>query len=991
MAHWRKTGGIVFLVVLAAAAIALAPGLSKRFAKNQSTHNGSVRDAARPEAGGGSGEAGRLEAGAPKDGAAKDLRWGNALNSAAFDGKGFFERGVSAKFLNSIEPKLRAYVVQLNSRYFLPLGLDDAAAKELFGERTEKDAGLKTVYMQFLQHPDDAQRAQLKAAGVELLAYKSNYAWTARGTEDDLLAAANLPFVRTLAQIDPRDKLHVLVYLEQTPAYAQTPAGDARFTLLAQPGVSAAAMQAAVASAPGLAQATVTPQTPSVLGPTFEVTARANQALALAALDHTAFIQYISPPVAPRDVTTDTSSNIGPVRDFGPKLDGTGVTVAVREIGKPESHVDFINRVTFVDNDGDTTTQDVPQHATAVTGQIASSGVNQPAAKGVAPNCQVLIYSLMDGAFATADVVDAAKKGSRVSNHSYGPVGPGGGVLPVYGDYEVDSANWDGAIHDNNLLCFFAGNEESDAANVKHIDFFVGMKNGLCIEASSAQAMAGPPSADGSAFFAKYGPMNDGRVKPDLVAFGDNVTLDTGINGTISNTGTSFSTPACTGVATLVFQHYKTVFGSEPSAAAAKALLCETAADLGQPGPDYIYGFGIVDASAAINLIDSGSGGGASPFVEGTVNNGATQSFALTIPPNTQNLKATLCWMDTPGDPSAAKALVNDLDLLLIDPNGTQHFPYSLDPNNPTNAATNSGPNTVDPIEQTIIQNPIAGTWTVKIIGTSIPGGSQAYAFCSNTILSRPLIAFAQASPTQGTAPLDVTFSAAGSVGNIASYNWNFGDGTTGTGIEITHTYKTVGSYTASLVIVDIGGKSAKPNNTITITVGKPTIQVFPYKAVGKVNLNKSSACELDASMIVTSLVSTAQQARDAIANGVYEGKQYTVSVGLIDPNTGQAVPQALQTFLVDRHASDLEKSEQFKINLQKGMLQIKLKTHPNPANPAVPIRDMAQVFKGLGIDGSVTSPYTFTMRVTVETDDVIYQADFQLTYTGKNGSGTVK
>ena len=59
-----------------------------------------------------------------------------------------------------------------------------------------------------------------------------------------------------------------------------------------------------------------------------------------------------------------------------------------------------------------------------------------------------------------------------------------------------------------------------------------------------------------------------------------------------------------TGAAALVFEHYKAVVGREPSAALAKALLCNSATDLGQPGPDAIYGFGILNAKEAIATID---------------------------------------------------------------------------------------------------------------------------------------------------------------------------------------------------------------------------------------------------------------------------------------------------------------------------------------------------------------------------------------------------
>lgn len=76
-----------------------------------------------------------------------------------------------------------------------------------------------------------------------------------------------------------------------------------------------------------------------------------------------------------------------------------------------------------------------------------------------------------------------------------------------------------------------------------------------------------------------------------------------------------------------------------------------------------------------------------------------------------------------------------------------------------------------------------------------------------------------------GTAPLTVSFSGASSTdsdGNIASWNWTFGDGGTGSGGAVNHVYSTPGSYTATLRVVDNGGMSAAAS--ATVTVGTPLV-----------------------------------------------------------------------------------------------------------------------------------------------------------------------
>lgn len=76
------------------------------------------------------------------------------------------------------------------------------------------------------------------------------------------------------------------------------------------------------------------------------------------------------------------------------------------------------------------------------------------------------------------------------------------------------------------------------------------------------------------------------------------------------------------------------------------------------------------------------------------------------------------------------------------------------------------------------------------------------------------------ASPTSGVAPLKVTFDASGSSdpdGSIASYSWDFGDGSSGSGVKVEHTYQSAGNYTVRLTVTDNGGATASAQQTITV------------------------------------------------------------------------------------------------------------------------------------------------------------------------------
>jgi len=104
----------------------------------------------------------------------------------------------------------------------------------------------------------------------------------------------------------------------------------------------------------------------------------------------------------------------------------------------------------------------------------------------------------------------------------------------------------------------------------------------------------------------------------------------------------------------------------------------------------------------------------------------------------------------------------------------------------------------------------------------------------SNTPVNQPPVAHVSATPSSGTAPLTIQFDGTSSSdpdGTIASYAWNFGDGTTGTGAVINHTYSAPGTYTANLTVTDHLGTSASAQTTITADSACPDLTRTPYIA----------------------------------------------------------------------------------------------------------------------------------------------------------------
>jgi PKD repeat protein len=82
------------------------------------------------------------------------------------------------------------------------------------------------------------------------------------------------------------------------------------------------------------------------------------------------------------------------------------------------------------------------------------------------------------------------------------------------------------------------------------------------------------------------------------------------------------------------------------------------------------------------------------------------------------------------------------------------------------------------------------------------------------------------ADPTYGTVPVDVAFDGAGSTdadGSIASYEWDFGDGTSGNGQAVVHTYSLPGDYNVRLTVADNDGSRSSAEISIEVEAIVPT------------------------------------------------------------------------------------------------------------------------------------------------------------------------
>jgi len=461
------------------------------------------------------------------------------------------------------------------------------------------------------------------------------------------------------------------------------------------------------------------------------------------------------------------------VRNTSPyNLNGSNIVVGIWDGGSVLStHREFDGRVTVKDGAAS------HYHSTHVGGTIGAKGVTT-SAKGMAPSVNIDSY---DWNYDTSEMTSRGASSPNqtakiyISNHSYGIRAGWYGQYwyynitttqePYFGQYNSTARTWDNIAYNAPyyLICKAAGNDRNDNpingstvyynnsgtwtpitynknihpggdGNYKggfdSISTYANAKNILTVGAVNDAVSSGvrwlPPSM---ADFSCWGPADDGRIKPDIVGNGVNVySCDNDYDSDYTSlSGTSMSSPNICGSATLLIEHYRNLNSSDMRSSTLKALILHTADDIGNPGPDYSYGWGLMNTKAAADLVSADSSGGtAAQMIEGlldSANSNDNYSFGID---GTDPLKVTLCWTDPPGSSTSANdnrtpVLINDLDLRIISPNGVTNYPFVLDYNNPSADATN-GDNIVDNIEQIIINtNGIPGTYTVEITHKGFP------------------------------------------------------------------------------------------------------------------------------------------------------------------------------------------------------------------------------------------------------------------------------
>lgn len=440
---------------------------------------------------------------------------------------------------------------------------------------------------------------------------------------------------------------------------------------------------------------------------------------------------------------------------LGLNLEGSGIEVGIWDEGRVRNdHIEYIGRVV----QGDSPSPTFVLHATHVLGTMIAAGLNANA-KGMAPKATAIAFDFNGDVGEMADQATPDQTSIILSNHSYGTLSGwdnDGGTWVWHGDASISNVrDWKFGFYNSTsnfyddiafnapyyLIVKSVGNDRSDVGDGSRPPdcdpFDCIPTNGVAkniLTVGAVKKLAGPytsPSDVEITSFSSFGPADDGRIKPDLVAPGQAVisTAASTSSAYAPLSGTSMSAPATTGTLALLQELHKNLNGGNlMKAATLKALAIHTARETGTSiGPDYQFGWGLLDAEGAAKLLIDRDD--QNVFVkELRLNNSEVFELSLTPKENTK-ITATLVWNDPAGPVLApalnptTKMLVNDLDLSLVDDGGTTQFPWKLNPTSPALAAT-KGNNSIDNVEKLEFDQPQPRDYKLRVAhkGTLVNG-----------------------------------------------------------------------------------------------------------------------------------------------------------------------------------------------------------------------------------------------------------------------------
>ncbi|MEI2691247.1 MAG: S8 family serine peptidase [Anaerolineae bacterium] len=608
-----------------------------------------------------------------------------------------------------------------------------------------QEAGFRLV--QFYGPTEDAWLDGLQGAGLKVLQYYPHYTYLVWGAEGALRAAEGLNFVRWAGNFHPAYKINSdLVGREgvvQNVDVMFYNNGDTKGTLDSLTALGGKVIQAY-------------PAQPDQAFFVAVVELNAAAFDAVSRLGTVLWLGYSHPtPVLDDEMSSQIQagnySGAGvPFTGYNAHLgtlgvDGSGVRWATIDTGVDYDHPDFAGRIvagySFPGTCAGPAGTDCPggghgTHVTGIIGGDATAGFADANGflygLGVAPNYDIVaMNSLSAAAWPPAGGWQEHSKQAVLLNAIGGNNSWTTGEGTNHGyqaserthDLTVLDGNFDTAAVEPFIQVFSAGNSGPGANTL------TAPKEGknLIIVAASQNYRVG--NINNVASFSSRGPSVDGRIVPTITTPGEQIasarndtggSCSTAIAGTNNLyafcSGTSMAAPHAAGAVVLATEWWRGFnAGANPSAAMAKALLVNSAVDMGTADiPNFNEGWGRVNITKMIQ-----PGVNTEYWDNPTVfaNSGEQWTLSFGVADTSKPLKITLAWSDAPGAVGANPALVNNLDLTVV--NGANSYRGNVFSGGWS--ATGGAADTRNNLENVYIQNP-SGSASITIDAVNIAG-----------------------------------------------------------------------------------------------------------------------------------------------------------------------------------------------------------------------------------------------------------------------------
>jgi len=387
-----------------------------------------------------------------------------------------------------------------------------------------------------------------------------------------------------------------------------------------------------------------------------------------------------------------------------PDINGKGITLSIKEQMFDKTDIDLIGNIVASPSNAPV----VDDHATNMATLATGRGNTYILGQGAAPFASLTAsdYRKNNDDLMPDDIKELNQYKVNVQNHSYG--------LGVDNFYGMQAAAYDKQVFESDTIIhiFSAGNSgliTPPDGIYKNIPLWANItgnfktaKNVIVIGGIGLEDIPEPRSSRGPAY--------DGRVKPEIVALGQD--------------GTSGAAALTSGTVAIFQQKYKSLFGKQPSQAIVKSVFVNSADDIGTPQVDYVTGFGKLNALQAIQTILENR------FRTGTVNNQQDYTFQLQVPANQQELKVTLAWVDPPAAINNVQGIVNHLDLSMETPAGTVILPWILSTYPSADSLSlpaKRGIDNINTVQQVNLTNLPAGNYTIHVKGRTVTQGKQDF------------------------------------------------------------------------------------------------------------------------------------------------------------------------------------------------------------------------------------------------------------------------